>query len=855
MSGKIRFDLQNIANIYICSLSFLEQLPHNIEGNGYEIFVHNHDDQNIFKSIGDFGERSDSEIQVNVALSPNKLTKLPISELQMVCRNYFGKNYLKLAEEDPLLLPTVISDNFKEVEKVRRIADKMQNWCHKTNEMSNIKGIVCQSYSILDHLKWLGYAKDIVLRSLHIKEFSPTPIIIVYNPNEKVVFLIRQVEGDNVKNDIRLSSADVKMFMLLYCNELQNSGIKLIPLLVTDKVIELKCEQCMEFFISVNDFDDVNNWWNKKVEYFQIKSKDNANEVFSTAFLAKLIGFMAATRVCNCMPTFSKDSYKQMEEASLLLTREQQDIIDSKAKHMIIKGSFGSGKSIIARVKMQKLLDNLSEKDVLYYICYDSRSEFFNSIEMDKVNFYRNNESRKLTDIIQEILEKNQDKEDIHIFVDEYDGEDLDTKEAETLDNYLTKNKKLKDSFIFLMVQPIRKERRTITKKHQINDTSSEAHMFGLLKTMKMKELTLVMRNSVEINRLVTVTKKVLEKQETVIHGERKKLSSRQKILRLASKVTNEEGNEKNAEKNQPKEFDAKDEKQKGLNQNDPAENDDEKSFIQGLRLDEACDISGSAIRNNSKGTKMISKFSYVVAKDTGHSINSELPKLIEVTDYENETELGKVLSLLYIFKKLKIPSSNPNNKHVILHFDTATDKIPELFYITFKLLGISDQVTNCFEDFHGKESSKEKHILVCSYLQFRGLEHPRITVVISRDIYYLQHYLVESIARCTNDLDVIVLEKSETLTRITDEWKSAPPEERIIRHWKTTINTEKERKNFETVDINGFDQCITIYLHSKGNLKIQNDYSNLKNQDNEEYNKKMGSKKVCEATKVVRKR
>ena len=836
---------------------FLEQLPHNIEGNGYEIFVHNPDDKNIFKSIADFGGRSESEIQVNVALSPNKLTKLPISELQMVCCNYFNKNYLKLAEGDPLLLPTVLSGNFKRVKKVKRIADKMQNWCHKTNEMSNIKGIVCQSYSILDHLKWLGFAKDVVLQSLHIKEFSPTPIITVYNPNEKVVFLIRQVESDNVEKDVRFSSADIKMFMLLYYNELQNSSIKLIPLLVTDKIIkdELKCQQCIHFFISVNDFDNVSNWWNKKVEYFEIKSKENANEVFSVAFLAKLIGFMAATRICNFMPTFSKDSYKQMEEASLLLTREQQDIIDSKSKHMIIKGSFGSGKSIIARVKIQRLLDNLSEKDVLYYICYDSRSEFFNSIEMDKVNFYRNNGSRKLTDIIQEILQKNEDKEDIHIFVDEYDGEDLDVKEAETLDNYLTKNKKLKDSFIFLMVQPIRKERRTITKKHQINDILSETHMFGLLKTMTMKELTLVMRNSVEINRLVTITKKVLEKQETVIPGERKKLSSRQKIIKLASKMTNEEGNEKNAEKYQSKEFDAKDEKEKGFNQNDSAENDEEKSFIQGLGLDEACDISGSAIRNNSKGTKMISKFSYIAAKDTGHSINSDLPNLIEVTDFENETEFGKVLSLLYIFKRLKIPSSNPYNKHVILHFDTATDKIPELFYITFKLLGISDQVTNLFEDFHGKGSSTEKNILVCSYLQFRGLEYPRITVVISRDIYYLQHYLVESIARCTNDLDVIVLEKSETLTRITDEWKSAPPEERIIRHWKTAMNTDKERKSFETVAINEYDQCIIIYLYSKENLKIRKDYSILKNQDNEEYNKKMGSKKVCEANKVVRKR
>ena len=68
---------------------------------------------------------------------------------------------------------------------------------------------------------------------------------------------------------------------------------------------------------------------------------------------------------------------------------------------------------------------------------------------------------------------------------------------------------------------------------------------------------------------------------------------------------------------------------------------------------------------------------------------------------------------------------------------------------------------------------SPEKSIVVCSYPTFRGLEHPNFTVVIDRDIYYEQHYLVQTLVRCTTDLYIVVLQKISTLKNVTAKWKT----------------------------------------------------------------------------------
>ena len=149
---------------------------------------------------------------------------------------------------------------------------------------------------------------------------------------------------------------------------------------------------------------------------------------------------------------------------------------------MIIKGSFGYVKSIVARLKLQNLSTNLSESEMLYYVCYDPRSELFNEIEISpKVKLYHNKEVIKLTDIIADILKENKKKQ-IHLFVDEYDSEDLNRDEGNKLNDIFSKHEKFREAFVFLIIQPIEKER-------QANNIVKESPMFSLLKTMKIAEL------------------------------------------------------------------------------------------------------------------------------------------------------------------------------------------------------------------------------------------------------------------------------------------------------------------------------------------------------------------------------
>ena len=160
---------------------------------------------------------------------------------------------------------------------------------------------------------------------------------------------------------------------------------------------------------------------------------------------------------------------------------------------------------------------------------------------------------------------------------------------------------------------------------------------------------------------------------------------------------------------------------------------------------------------------KTITSFLYEKVDKTGHKINTKKPVLWKVGD---KSDFEKVVSLVAIFEERQLK----RGEHVVLHFDIATNAIPDTFHFVFKHhFKIEEKITNNYKAF----KSREKSILICSYPSFRGLEHPKITVVIDGDINYVKHYLVETLARCTTDLCIVVLQNSSTLKKITREWKN----------------------------------------------------------------------------------
>ena len=184
----------------------------------------------------------------------------------------------------------------------------------------------------------------------------------------------------------------------------------------------------------------------------------------------------------------------------------------------------------------------------------------------------------------------------------------------------------------------------------------------------------------------------------------------------------------------------------------------------------------------DNDGNKTVSKFTYASANKTGHKISFPKPILFQL---EEVSKFQKVLSLISVFENLDIC----NKDYVVLHFDTVNDRIPSNLQFIFEYhFGIHENVTNNYQDFALSNSS----ILVCSYLTFRGLEHSEITVIVYRDIYFLQPYLAESLTRCTSKLTV-VLQNSTTLTKITEEWKKS----QLVDQWKVICSKDLQRNDF----------------------------------------------------------
>ena len=138
----------------------------------------------------------------------------------------------------------------------------------------------------------------------------------------------------------------------------------------------------------------------------------------------------------------------------------------------------------------------------------------------------------------------------------------------------------------------------------------------------------------------------------------------------------------------------------------------------------------------------------------------------------------------------------------------------------------IQEKVTTKYEEF----KAQKKSILVCSYPNFRGLEHPKVTVVIDCDIYHVQHFLVETLARCTSDLCIVVLRNTSTMTKVTTEWKN----KQAIQQWQIKISEDaSQEEDFGLEFESGRNTEIINAKFRRGYYKkLENEFAELVTKD-----------------------
>ena len=233
-----------------------------------------------------------------------------------------------------------------------------------------------------------------------------------------------------------------------------------------------------------------------------------------------------------------------------------------------------------------------------------------------------------------------------------------------------------------------------------------------------------------------------------------------------------------------------------------------------------------SSDRNKDMDTKRVTtKYIHKESKYSGHNIESQKPNLYEIYRPKESPAVPEfIISLIAVLKHVITNHCQSIEKHVILHFDVEED-IPYIFDMAFELMGISEKVTNKYEEFK-KHSSKK--IFIASFRAFRGLEYPRVIVVLDRDAIGLEHYLPECLNRCTTHLHAIVIKddtsllkhknrivkrKNRILRNIISSWKTQSTTERLIKHWVVHIfgfHTNKVSERFYEIS-----DSVVFKIHS----------------------------------------
>ena len=673
----------------------------------------------------------------------------------------------------------------------------MRDWCRKNQMIGTVPGFVIYGRDLCIHSKFLNIEN--VMKSNHLST-PPKDLIVVYNQMQNLIFLIRKWSTKNLELGMRLSTVDIVQFKLLFHDVLIKSGVKLINLLATEEDVSCypwKCDSCKYHVIPINSLvssDAFSEWLDKSKSNFKISFfHSNVNKNFSFDFAAKVSGFLALLQYSKESHFFgvlpSLNEYEPTEQITetLLMTPQQLRIAYSSRKHMIIKGCYGSGKTTVARKRAEIISRSLTQDDSLYYIICDSISLLGKEMQLNTgIEVLCNDKQVPESALVEKILSSDSKKGKLNLIFDEFDGRNLDEIEAKKLNHEFKTNERLKDSNIIVIPQPLEEGRG-------VNDNHMKTNIFEKLETLNPpEELTYNMRNTLEIKRLIRVTISALEDPSSVYF--------KSVFFPLdQSKRTQDTDNQTEilAEEGIGEEYSLD---------------------AQKIKPDETYDSSRSSIGKSYANKVTGDKSEHLQSNKFCCKVKSEVPSLYEVFDTTDNTKLK--IHLLAILQKVLSETEEGNQldishvrdltdmqnmeKHVVLHFD-ENRSMPESFDTVFKLMGISKKITKNYDEF---KRVSEKAIFSCNYRSFKGLEYPRVIVVLDCSLHFLKHSLPECLSRCTAVLHIIVLNQShclnssrlhETLQKVIETWKRpVKGHQPLVQQWKIEI-IDSDKSHNET--------------------------------------------------------
>jgi len=404
--------------------------------DGCGMFGHDATNQDNFETIL---INEETRIKVNIGAGEIKTFSLrKLKDLPHLQEEYFN-NY-------PLL---------KDITKYDFSKDALTRECQILSMLStwlNGDGFVIKGYNVDKHFKLFS-------KGFNDKQSNDDSHITMFSQKQSVIVHI-EIASDDIHESFRKNLRQIKLFRSIHADSI-DKGIVHIPLVLYDsntdiKQVEAICNECVSLQLiaplqivkdGINQWEQ---WWNNVNEHiedmkYELNDKTSTEDVTQT-LLSSIVTFMALTEFN--LPSFATNPKKQIDEIKklILLTPEQLEILYSKHKRLIIKGCYGSGKSIVAQQRIKFILNFIKNDEWLYYICHDTNTCFVEEMKVlakelnkDKLVVCSSNMffKKKYLSSMLSYLSINHSDNIVHLFVEEFNGEDLNKSEAKRLKNII----------------------------------------------------------------------------------------------------------------------------------------------------------------------------------------------------------------------------------------------------------------------------------------------------------------------------------------------------------------------------------------------------------------------------------
>ena len=683
------------------------------------------------------------------------------------------------------------------------IMDTLSGICNDNNG----RGFVFKNYNIVKHLEFLGYNKGFLERKFGAALSNGIISYLSYIKQQNLILICKKImKGQKTNEYVKNIAVLVKCFLSLYNRDLQLTGATVIGVVIREEQAvenQVECNFCDLLSPSYKVFESLTSckYWLKSFEKFvDFENPEDGNTSLND-IAAEILCFMAVQSWGKVLPNLTKRIPEQLKQTYLLLTPQQIKVLISDAKHVIIQGSYGSGKSILGLKKLELILENAVKKEAqderIIYINFDSKSKLHYQMEKNVKEYVRlpsrkikltnnireifefpneliyvchNSAGENLSVMLQETLKLNSlnvlKVANFHVIVEEYDGEMLTHEEAEKLTQLGGAD--FQQSNIIILAQPIMKKRSYNVGKESYE---RETCMFHELKNFKNVQLEEVLRCSNEIFRITKYTQQFFHNKDSVFRTQMNKLKFGQQqdyedkkkyMVTSTPQMSNNPDETISSKEGSVLETLTEFENDRNISSSS-TNSESNRMPEQTMDLDQAFGKLTNLKKSRTGKNRIVSKFGFICEPRQGIDISGGMPKLVEFSeDAHSSYDMAAAFLALVLLKFI-----SENKTTVLLHI---SDKKPEILKRAVQIcLGVPTNgfsYTESIEEFFKEEDKKTKVVFSTNFRSVNGLEFDHVIIFANHSEYYLKFYLPQVISRCTYDLKFVLLPKEREDTK-----------------------------------------------------------------------------------------